>query len=142
MTAAQSHSKAFRWAALALALLGLSSGRALASERNFSGHYELATAKSDRSFSFDVKQKAKDDDATISFSAAMADGAGAAPEATGKGEVDKDILSFKFKDSYDNEGTGSLVFKNHAYRLTLTVTKVVDFAPLHFYGGMLLQQTK
>jgi len=109
---------------------------------NYSGHYEVAAIKSDRSFSLDVKQKPRDDDATISFSAAMTDGSGAAPDATGKGEVDDGVLSFKFKDSYDNEGTGTLVLKNHAYHLTLTVTKVVDFAPLHFYGGMLLKQTK
>jgi hypothetical protein len=71
----------------------------------------------------------------------MADGSGAAPDATGRGEVEEGVLSFKFKDSYNNEGTGTLVLKNHAYHLTLTVTKVVDFAPFHFYGGMLLKQT-
>jgi hypothetical protein len=109
---------------------------------NYNGHYELAAAKSDRSFSLDVKQKARDDDATISFSAAMADGTGAAPDATGKGEVEDGILTFKFKDSYNNEGTGIFNFKNKAYHLTLTVTKVVDPAPFHFYGSMLLKQTK
>ena len=122
------------------ALFALSPLHADSKEINFNGHYELAAAKSDRSFSLDVKQK--DDRATISFSAAMADGSGSAPDATGKGEIEDGVLSFKFKDSYDNEGTGTLVLKNHAYHLTLTVTKVVDFAPLHFYGGMLLKQTK
>jgi len=142
MTAALSPSTTFRWAALAVALLGLCSGRASASEKNFNGHYELAAAKSDRSFSFDVKQKDRDDRATISFSAAMSDGSGSAPDATGKGDVDDGVLSFKFKDSYNNEGTGMLQFKNKAYHLILTITKVVDPAPFHFYGSMLLKQTR
>ena len=72
----------------------------------------------------------------------MSDGTGSAPDATGKGEVDDGILSFKFKDSYNNEGTGTLELKKKGYYLTLTVTKVVDSAPFHFYGSMLLKPAK
>ena len=36
----------------------------------------------------------------------MADGSGAAPDAEGAGEIEDGVLSFKFKDSFDNEGTG------------------------------------
>lgn len=124
---------------LVLALLGLVSIQAPADEKNFNGHYELDAVKPDRSFSLDVKQK--DDHATISFSAAMNDGSGSAPDATGQGDVDDGVLSFKFKDSFNNEGTGTLTFKSHAYQLSLTVTKVVDPGPFHFYGSMPLKMT-
>lgn len=52
----------------------------------FTGHYELADAKSDRSFSLDVTQTGSK--VVLSFSAAMADGSGAAPDGDGKGEID------------------------------------------------------
>jgi len=129
----------FRGIVAALALLAVGFSPVSADEKNFNGHYELAAAKPDRSFSLDIKQQEKHDSATVSFSAAMADGSGSAPDATGKGDVDDGVLTFKFKDSYNNEGTGTLEFKKNAYHLTLTVIKVVDPSPFHFYGSMLLK---
>ena len=128
-----------RLALIAVALSGILSGHASADEQNFSGHYELAEGKSTRSFSLDIKQTR--DRAEIAFSAAMADGSGAAPDATGTGHVDDGTLSFKFKDSFNNEGTATLTSKKDGYHLSLTVTKVVDVSPLHFYGNMLLKPT-
>lgn len=133
----------FRTALLALAIFGFVSLRAMAGEdKNFNGHYELADKKLSRSFDFEVKQKPKDDHVIISFSAAMTDGTGSAPDADGKGHVDDDILIFKFKDSFKNEGTGTLQLKKNGYHLTLTVTKIVDPAPLHFYGSMVLKPSR
>jgi hypothetical protein len=122
-----------------IALLGSLSARAAADEKNYTGHYELLAAKANRSFSLDVKQDGSR--ATISFNAAMADGSGAAPDATGKGHVEDGVLNFKFTDSFKNEGTAVLTRKQNVYQLSLTVTKVDDPSPLHFYGAMVLKQT-
>jgi hypothetical protein len=123
---------------LLLALIFCS--HASAKEPDYTGHYELADPKASHVFSLDIKQK--DDRATISFSASMADGSGAAPDAEGKGEVEDGVLSFKFKDSFDNEGTATLEYKKSVYHLVMAVTKVVDTGALHFYGTMIMKQTK
>jgi hypothetical protein len=128
----------YRLALVALALFAFLSIHASAdTPKNFSGHYELLVTK-DRVFTLNVKQD--DDRAKISFSASMSDGSGASPDAEGKGSIDDGVLNFKFKDSFNNEGTGVLTFKHNAYRVSLTVTKAVDPSPFHFYGDMALKQ--
>jgi hypothetical protein len=110
-----------------------------AGQTDYSGHYELAAgAKASRTFTLDVTQKPKQSEAKISFSAAMSDGSGSAPDGDGKGEVEDGVLNFKFKDSFNNEGTATLTEKKGKYLLSLTLTKVVDPGPLHFYGNMAL----
>ena len=108
-------------------------------EINYSGHYELAGAKTGRTFTLDVKQT--NSRAQITFSAAMADGSGAAPDGTGKGSVEDGVLSFKFEDSFKNEGTATLESMKDGFHLSLTVTKVVDSDPFHFYGTVRLKKT-
>jgi hypothetical protein len=123
-------------------LLGLAAPalRAAADNADFTGHYELAGDNAEQSFSLDVTQTGSQ--AVISFSAAMADGSGAAPDGDGKGAVDKSgALVFTFKDSFENEGTGTLTAKKNGYRLTLTMTKVAEPRALRFYGDMLLHKT-
>ena len=69
---------------------------------NFTGHYELADTTSDRSISLDITQTGIK--AAISFSAAMNDGSGAAPDGDGIGKVNKaGVLRFTFTDSFNNE---------------------------------------
>jgi hypothetical protein len=126
-------------ALLAAALFGALSGHAASTETNYNGRYELADAKAARTFSLVVKQTGSRAD--ISFSAAMADGSGAAPDGTGKGRVENGVLSFDFKDSFDNEGTCTLESGQDGYHLSMTVTKVVDPGPFHFYGNVLLKKT-
>ena len=128
-------------AAALTALFGALSSPAMATEPNYSGHYELADAKTkaDRTFSLEVKQTG--DRASISFSAAMVDGSGAAPDGTGKGHVEDGVLSFKFKDSFNNEGTCTLESKPDGFHLCMTVMKVVDPGPFHFYGNIPLKKT-
>ncbi len=107
---------------------------------NFTGHYELANANSDRSFSLDVQQTVSKAD--FSFSAAMADGSGAAPNGDGTGKVDaKGVLIFTFKDSFDNEGSGTLTKTKSGYLLTLDAVKVQEPRPLRFYGEVHLRKT-
>lgn len=107
---------------------------------NFTGHYELADKNADRVFSLDVQQT--DTKATLSFSASMADGSGAAPDGDGAGEITATgTLAFIFKDSFDNEGTGTLTKTKDGYLLKLDVTKVQEARPLRFYGEVLLRKT-
>lgn len=110
-----------------------------AADMNYNGHYEIADPKAVRTFSLEVKQTGSR--AAVTFSAAMADGSGAAPDAEGKGHVENGVLSFDFKDSFDNKGTCSLESKKDGYHLSMTVLKVVDPSPFHFYGNVLLKKT-
>jgi hypothetical protein len=112
---------------------------AAAADANFTGHYELTEAKASRTFTLDVNQIRSRADVT--FSAAMADGSGAAPDGEGKGRVEDGVLSFNFKDSFNNEGTCTLASMHDGYHLSITVIKVVDSGPFHFYGNILLKKT-
>jgi hypothetical protein len=107
----------------------------------YSGSYELAGKRTDRVFSLEVQLTGRR--AKISFSASMADGAGAAPDAQGTGKIEDGVLNFKFKDSFDNEGTCQLRFlpATNLYQLDMTVTKVVEPSPLHFYSTLHLKKT-
>jgi len=123
---------------IAVALLGILPGHAVSTKTNYNGHYELADAKG-RTFSLDVRQDHSR--ATIAFAAAMADGSGAAPDGTGKGRVEDGVLSFDFTDTFKNEGTCTLEFGEDGYHLSMTVSKVVNPEPFHFYGNVLLKRT-
>ncbi|MCE0522705.1 MAG: hypothetical protein LV480_07320 [Methylacidiphilales bacterium] len=124
---------------MTVALFGTVFAHADAADANFNGHYELADIKPDRTFSLDVKQTGSK--AEVKFSAAMADGSGAAPDGTGKGRVEDGVLSFILKDSFNNECACTLVSGADGYLLSMTVTKVVDPGPFHFYGNVLLKKT-
>ncbi len=106
---------------------------------NFGGSYELAGQRTDRQFSLEVRQSGSR--VKVDFTAAMADGSGAAPDAEGDGKIEDGVLSFKFKDSFDNEGRCKLQPNHGVYRLDMVVTKVVEPSPLHFYGTLLLKKT-
>ncbi|HEY0256775.1 MAG TPA: hypothetical protein VGC39_04965 [Candidatus Methylacidiphilales bacterium] len=113
---------------------------ASSSAPHFSGHYELMDEKGDRSFSLDITQTGSKAD--LSFSAGMADGSGAAPDGDGQGKINsRGILSFTFKDSFDNEGSGTFESRKDGYHLHLNATKVVEPRPLRFYGDLLLKKT-
>lgn len=124
---------------LIVALFGTPFGHAASKETNYNGHYELADAKGSRTFSIEVKQTGSR--AEVSFSAAMTDGSGTAPDGKGKGRVEDGVLSFSFKDSFNNEGTCTLASRKDGYHLNMTVSKVVDPGPFHFYGNILLKKT-
>jgi hypothetical protein len=109
------------------------------SASNFSGHYELADEKADHTFSLDVTQTGSSAD--LSFSAAMTDGSGAAPDGDGHGKINGGgVLSFTFKDSFNNEGAGTFELKKDGYHLHLNVTKVIEPRPLRFYDDVLLKK--
>jgi hypothetical protein len=125
--------------ALAVLLFAMVLAHAAKGETNYGGRYELVDGKAGRTFSLVVNQKKSR--AEVSFSAAMADGSGAAPDGTGKGQIEDGVLSFAFKDSFDNEGTCTLSLgKSGGYNLSITVIKVVNPSPFHFYGNILLKR--
>jgi hypothetical protein len=107
---------------------------------DFGGNYELAGHRTDRAFFLGVKLDGRR--AKVSFSAVMADGTGAAPDAEGTGKLEDGVLKFKFKDSFDNEGTCKLQYlpDSELYQLDMLVTKVVESSPLHFYGTLQLKK--
>jgi hypothetical protein len=127
---------------MALVLLAPFGRASTTPDVNYNGHYEMVDLKAARVFSLKVKQTKHDADVT--FSAAMADGSGPAPDGAGKGRIEKGVLSFKFKDSFNNEGTCTLQPSLGAtpglYQLSITVTKAVDPSPFHFYGSVLLKK--
>jgi len=106
---------------------------------SFTGHYEPVVAATDSVFALDISQSGAQ--AEVSFSASLTDGSGAAPDAEGRGKVDAGgVLKFTFKDSFDNEGTGTLVRRPDGYHLHLDVSKVIDPRPTRFYGDLLLKK--
>jgi hypothetical protein len=108
---------------------------------DFNGNFVLAGKRTDRAFFLAVDLNGRR--AKVNFSASMVDGSGASPDADGTGKIEDDVLNFKFKDSFDNEGTCKLRLLpgTSIYQLEMVVTKVVEPSPLHFYGTMQLTKT-
>jgi hypothetical protein len=105
---------------------------------DFTGHYELAK-KTNSPFALDVQQSGKS--AKTSFSAGNADGSGAAPDGDGEGAINaKGELAFKWTDTFDNAGTGTLRREGKLYHLSLKPTKVTDPRAVGFYGEITLKQ--
>ena len=109
---------------------------------DFNGNFVLAGKRTDRAFFLAVDLNGRR--AKVNFSASMVDGSGASPDADGTGKIEDDVLNFKFKDSFDNEGTCKLRLLpgTSIYQLEMVVTKVVEPSPLHFYGTLQLQKTE
>ena len=120
-------------------LMGMLINRASATEINYSGHYDLAKAKSGRIFSLEVQQighKAK-----IYFFAAMQNCTDVSPYGVGTGRLEDGHLSFAFKDNFNNEGTCTLEASNDGYHLNMTLTSLVDARSVHYYGNLLLKKS-
>ena len=132
----------FQAAVIAALVMLAPLARASTPDVNYNGRYEMVDLKAARVFSLKVTQTKHVADVT--FSAAMADGSGPAPDGAGKGRIENGILSFKFKDSFKNEGTCTLQPSLGAtpglYQLNITVTKAIDPSPFHFYGSVLLKK--
>ena len=70
----------------------------------------------------------------VAFDAAWVDGHGAAPEAEGPATVSGNTLTFKFKDSFSNSGTGTITRSGNDILVTLNPTHVAESRCLAFYG--------
>jgi hypothetical protein len=70
----------------------------------------------------------------VSFDAAWDDGHGAAPEAQGPAKISGDTLTFKFEDTFQNSGTGTIKRVGNDILLSINPTHVVEPRCLGFYG--------
>ena len=70
----------------------------------------------------------------VTFDAAWDDAHGAAPEADGPATVSGNALTFKFKDSFDNSGTGTIARSGNDILVSINPTNVVEPRCLGFYG--------
>lgn len=70
----------------------------------------------------------------VSFDAAWVDGHGAAPEAEGPASVSGDTLTFKFEDTFQNSGSGTITRAGNDILVSIDPTHVVEPRCLGFYG--------
>jgi hypothetical protein len=70
----------------------------------------------------------------VSFDAAWVDGHGAAPEAEGPATVSGNTLTFTFKDTFENSGTGTITRAGNDILVSINPTHVVEPRCLAFYG--------
>jgi len=70
----------------------------------------------------------------VTFDAAWDDAHGAAPEADGPATVSGNALTFKFQDSFDNSGTGTITRSGNDILVSINATHVVEPRCLGFYG--------
>ena len=70
----------------------------------------------------------------VSFDAANNDGHGAAPEGQGPAKASgKDMLTFKFEDSFGNSGTGTIKRAGNDIIVSMKATHVADPRAAAFY---------
>jgi hypothetical protein len=70
----------------------------------------------------------------VSFDAAWVDAHGAAPEAEGPATVSGNTVTFKFEDSFQNSGTGTITRAGNDIIVSINPTHVVESRCLAFYG--------
>jgi hypothetical protein len=70
----------------------------------------------------------------VSFDAAWVDGHGAAPEAEGPATVSGNTLTFTFKDTFENSGTGTITRAGNDILVSINPTRLVESRCLAFYG--------
>jgi hypothetical protein len=70
----------------------------------------------------------------VSFDAAWVDAHGAAPEAEGPAKMSGNTLTFTFKDSFDNSGSGTVTRSGNDVVVSINPTHVVEPRCLGFYG--------
>ena len=70
----------------------------------------------------------------VSFDAAWVDAHGAAPEAEGPAQVSGNTLTFKFEDTFQNSGTGTITRAGNDILVSINPTHVVEPRCLAFYG--------
>jgi hypothetical protein len=70
----------------------------------------------------------------VSFDAGWADGHGAAPEAEGPAKISGNALTFTFKDTFENSGSGTITRNGDDIIVSINATHVADPRCLQFYG--------
>jgi hypothetical protein len=80
----------------------------------------------------------------VTFDAAYKDAHGAAPDGGGQARITgKNTLEFKWEDSFENSGTGTIKRTANGVIVSMKTTRVVDERCLAFYGeNMRLERVK
>jgi hypothetical protein len=117
------------FAAVALAFASIAAGTP-----NFAGEFaDKKFLKGQGVFQMSLEQSGNE--LLVFFSAVHNDGHGAAPEADGKGKVtSKGAVEFKWKDSFQNSGSGTITRAGDDIIVSIKPTKVADSRCMEFYG--------
>ena len=84
---------------------------------------------------FEMSIQQSGDAIQISFDAAYNDAHGAAPDGEGQAKItDKNVLQFKWEDSFKNAGTGTITRAGKDVIVSMKTMRVVDSRCLAFYG--------
>jgi len=80
----------------------------------------------------------------VSFDAGYSDAHGAAPDGEGSAKITgKNTLEFRWEDSFNNSGTGTIIRAGDGINVSMKTTRVVDSRCLVFYGqNMRLKRVK
>ena len=106
---------------------------------DFTGHYER-TGDAKSVFILIIRHTGAS--AEMEFSAGRADGTGAAPDGSGKGNLnEKGELEFTFDDSFGNKGTAVFKKAGAVFQLTVKAETVTDPRAVKLYGTMTLKRT-
>ncbi len=108
-------------------------GPAAAEAPNFAGEYADKKFLNGQAV-FQMSLERSGNTVSVWFSAGKNDGSGAAPEGQGKGKVSgKGVLEFKFEDSFNNAGTGTITRSGDDVTVSLKTTRVAEPRCLEFY---------
>ena len=106
---------------------------ALCAEQNWAGEYANKNFLDGQAvFEFSIQQSPAG--IKISFDAAYNDAHGAAPDGKGQARMTrKNMLEFKWEDSFENSGTGTIMRSGGGITVSMKTTHVVDSRCLVFY---------
>jgi hypothetical protein len=124
----------FRQLCATVVLLGLFSLSARANDSSgWAGQYTDKKFLGGRAvFQLTIEQSANK--MQVSFDAAWVDAHGAAPEAEGPATVSGNTITFKFEDSFQNSGTGTIRRAGQDIIVSINPTHVAEPRCLAFYG--------
>jgi hypothetical protein len=124
-------------------ILGATVSGTLGAEQNWAGEYRNEKlVNGEAAFQLSIEQS--ENVIRVSFDAAYADAHGAAPDGEGPATITgKNTLEFKWEDSFNNSGTGTIKRTANGVIVSMKTTRVVDERCLAFYGeNMRLKRVK
>jgi hypothetical protein len=126
-----------------LVLLIAIASSGFAAEPNWTGEYaDKNFLNGQAAFQLSIEQSGND--IRVLFDAAYVDAHGAAPDGEGPARITgKNTLEFKWEDSFNNSGTGTIKRTSDGVIVSMKTTRVVDERCLAFYGqNMRLKRAK
>jgi hypothetical protein len=129
--------------AIAIVSIVLLASRGFCSDINWAGEYANENLL-DGKAAFQLSIEQSGNAIEVSFNAAYADGHGAAPDGGGSAKITgKSTLEFKWEDSFNNAGTGTISLAGKNIIVSMKATRVEEPRCLAFYGDhMRLKRVK